>query len=106
MEVGAINFRAILKSEKYNGDDVELFVSGQPVWDYKVQNGKLKLIHEPVQGSDKYETITVGELKNNLKVREADLPIASETDDREIVAVQGVKAKDKLGINFVLTGDE
>ena len=84
-----------------DNDNIELYVGGEPVWDFKTQNGELRLIHEPVKGSETFKTVTVKEIKKYLTLEEAEYPVKSETVDKEIVEVEGIKKGSKTGLNFM-----
>ena len=46
-----------------DNENIELYVESEPVWDFKVQNGELRLIHERVKGWETYKIVTIEELK-------------------------------------------
>lgn len=56
-----------------------IFVDGHPVWDYKELEGKLRLISEPVEGSENYERVTVDEISEYLGLF-TEIELISETD--------------------------
>lgn len=101
-----INIKQLLESnfcKEASLDKLGLFVNDQKVWDYKTQNGELRLIHEPVEGSDKYDQVTFAELKKTLTLEEAEYPIVSETLNKSTESVVGLrKAEGPVGLNFVV----
>lgn len=102
-----INIKQLLESnfcqEASSLDKLNLFVNDQKVWDYKVQNGELRLIHEPVEGSDKYDQVNLAELKKGLTLEEAECPVVSETLEKGVESVVGLRrAEGPVGLNFVI----
>ena len=53
--------------------EARVLVNGDPVWDYKDQDGELRLIHEPVEGSKDYGPVYLAEL-----IEFGDLVVKSE----------------------------
>lgn len=81
----------------------KLFVNNQKVWDYKIQDKELRLIHEPVEGSDTYEQITLAELRKTLTLEEIEYPMVSETTGGYVKSVIGLKkAEGPVGLDFVV----
>lgn len=78
-----ITFSKLLEAAHKNklSEDILICINNQPVWDFKALNGTLRLIHEPVSGSENYEQVSLRELKENLTEEEIQLPIVSETLD-------------------------
>lgn len=78
------------------------------VWDYKVLNGELRLIHGgEMKVVPEVEKVTLGELLGNCPEGE-DLPIVSESTglrfkDVQLVQVESIAKEKLLMINF-LTG--
>lgn len=64
-----------------NLDSIKIRVEKDFVWDYKDQNGELRLIHEPIKGLRDSEYVTFKELQGYW-----DLDIVSETVDKPFAA--------------------
>ena len=85
-----ISLKDILLSEAVCNDSQEnlnktgIYVEDDPVWDYKVQNEELRLISEPVKGSETYECVTLGELKKGITLLEAEYPVVAEATDAKL----------------------
>lgn len=74
----SVTLREILKAlaDKYsNVEDFGLMVGKEAVWDYKDQNGELRLIHDPSLGESDDDIVRVKELNSKVYL---DLPIVSE----------------------------
>lgn len=70
-------------SKEVGLNDDTILVDKYPVWDYKVQEDTLRLISEPVPGSETYSRITVGEISEYLGLFQ-DFELISETDGSQI----------------------
>ena len=53
----------------------KLFVNNQKVWDYKIQDKELRLIHEPVEGSAMVSETTGGYVKSVIGLKKAEGPV-------------------------------
>lgn len=102
MEVTLANILKTDFCQKHETGKINLYVNNQPVWDFKVQDGKLKLIHETVKSSETYGIVTLSEIKKYVTLEEAELPVKSETDPREISEIEGLVKGSEIGLNFVL----
>lgn len=84
---------------KYN-ENLKLQVNREPVWDFKEQNGELRLIHEPLGVK---EGVVLKEIYTNYGMEAFNLPVVSETDDRQVVEVEVLSYKDgSEALNFKL----
>lgn len=68
---------------KYSNGSDTLEVHGNAVWDYKLWGDELRLISEPVEGSDQYPKVTIAEIFNFLGLFQ-EVRLISETDRTEI----------------------
>lgn len=64
-------------------DGLNILVDRNFVWDYKIQGETLRLISEPVLGSETYPRVTVGEISEYLGIFQ-DFELISETDGSQI----------------------
>lgn len=62
---------------------LNILVDKNFVWDYKIQGDTLRLISEPVPGSEAYPRVTVGEISEYLGLFQ-DFELISETDGSQI----------------------
>lgn len=89
-----------------NIESFKLLVNAEEyVWDYKVQNGELRFIHENVATIPEGEQVSLGEVMENCS-EGLELPIVSESTGLPFVDVQLVEvhsgSEDKeLMLNFV-----
>ena len=82
---------------------IKLFVNNQKVWDYKTQDNELRLIHEPVEGSESYEQITLAELRKSLTLEEVEYPVVSETTGGSVKSVSGLRHVEvPVGLDFII----
>lgn len=99
--MATITLNSVFNSDYFGGrfdENIKLNVNGQNVWDFKVQNGELRLIHEPLGVK---ETVAVKEIYKNYGMDAFDLPVVSETDSRELVEVEVISFKDRAEtVNF------
>lgn len=68
---------------KHTDGTQAVYVDGNPVWDFKLEDMNLVLISEPVEGVESFEKITVMEIENEVGLFR-DLTLISETDRTEI----------------------
>lgn len=73
-------------------DDFGVLVDGQVVWDYKDQDGEMRLIHEPYKGCED-ELVTVKELEYGF-----DMPVYSEDT---LLPPKGVELVEFSGITCI-----
>ena len=79
----------------YRVPKLKLLVEKQYVYDFKDQDGFLKLIHEPYPGYNKADTVEVRELESYV-----DLPIMSETLEKELISADLVEIENVLYLNL------
>lgn len=101
-----VTFREIVKSEEpglvFDYPEFKLQVDDEPVWDFKVVNGVLKLIHDPSVMSKVPESVTLGEIIENYGFKVLDMPVQSETVEKEFTkAVMLTYADGSRGIDLV-----
>ena len=91
----------VLMSDHFGGEydeNLKLQVNGEPVWDFKEQNRELRLIHEPLGVK---EEVVLKEIYRNYGMEAFDLPVVSETDDRQVVEVEVLSYRDgSEALNF------
>lgn len=66
--------------------EARMLVNEEPVWDYKDQDGELRLIHEPVEGSKDYGFVYLAELAEF-----GDLVVKSETKEGDVTGYELVR---------------
>lgn len=98
-----ITLNQVLTSDHFGGrydENIKLQVNGEPVWDFKEQNKELRLIHEPLGVK---EEVVLKEIYTNYGMEAFDLPVVSETDDRQVVEVEVLSYRDgSEALNFKL----
>lgn len=96
-----ITLNQVLTSEHFGGkydENIKLQVNGEPVWDFKEQNGNLRLIHEPLGVK---EEVVLVEIYRNYGMEAFDLPVVSETEEGEVTEVEVLSYKDgSEALNF------
>jgi hypothetical protein len=96
-----ITLNQVLTSDHFGGrydESIKLQVNGEPVWDFKEQNGELRLIHEPLGVK---EEVVLKEIYQNYGMEAFDLPVVSETETGEVTEVEVLSYKDgSEALNF------
>ena len=97
-----ITLNQVLTSDHFGGrydESIKLLVNGEPVWDFKEQNGELRLIHERQKFS--IEDVVLKEIYVEYGMEAFDLPVVSETLDKEITEVEVLSYKSRNeALNF------
>lgn len=88
---------AELKKRNIPVEFTELAVNKDPVWDYKDQNGQLRLIHENNLETKSYEHVLITELMTS---EFENLPIVSEMFGDCIDEVEIFKFPNKYRVDF------
>lgn len=96
-----ITLNQVLTSDHFGGrydENIKLQVNREPVWDFKEQNGELRLIHEPLGVK---EEVVLKEIYQNYGMEAFDLPVVSETETGEVIEVDVLFYKDgSEALNF------
>ena len=96
-----VTLNQILSSDYFKegySKNIRLRVNGENVWDFKEQNGNLRLIHEPLGVK---EEVTLSEIQSNYGEEVFNLPVVSETEECEIREVEILTYKDSSEVlNF------
>lgn len=82
----------------YRVPKLKLLVEKQYVYDFKDQDGYLKLIHEPYPGYPGYSKADIVEIRELESY--VDLPIMSETLEKELVSADLVEIENVLYLNL------
>lgn len=96
-----VTLNQILSSDYFKegySKNIRFRVNGENVWDFKEQNGNLRLIHEPLGVK---EEVTLSEIQSNYGEEVLNLPVVSETEECEIKEVEILTYKDSSEVlNF------